>query len=426
MDNAAWPVVIVGGGLSGLAAAVQLGRFGIRTVLFDDAIELGGRARTECRDGFHLNYGPHRLFEGGAAVHLLRRLGVTVNGAARGPNGGLAVWRGRAYTLPVGCCSLLTTGLLGARAKREIARLLAAMPAIDIRALHHVSIGDWLRIHVEDADVIQLMLALVRFTTYGNDPERQSASAALDQLRLSMSGAVLYVHHGWGTLVAALQTAAVAVGAQVVRGCRVVAVNATGGRVTGVMLEDGTSAEARAVIIATGPRPARRLLEGIATIDLPAIPVRVATLDVALQRLPKERVVFALGVDEPWGYSADSVIARLAPQGGAVVHMAKYLPTGTSGTPRDEQQLERALDLLQPGWRDVVVYRRFLPTVVVSHALVTADSGGLSGRASGHLAELENVFLAGDWIGSTGQLADASVASGVHAARAVERIAPSR
>jgi hypothetical protein len=68
------------------------------------------------------------------------------------------------------------------------------------------------------------------------------------------------------------------------------------------------------------------------------------------------------------------------------------------------------------------VHRRFLRTVVVSHSLVAAASGGFPGRPTGRIAGIDNVFLAGDWVGPTGQLADASVASGMWAARAVERL----
>src|SRR5262249_30707758 len=116
-------VVIVGGGLSGLTAAVQLSRLGIRCVLFEDSTELGGRARTDGQFGFDLNYGPHRLYEDGPAVSGLRSLQVPVDAAARGPNGGFAVCQGRKQTLPVGLCSLMTTGLFGSQAKREIARV---------------------------------------------------------------------------------------------------------------------------------------------------------------------------------------------------------------------------------------------------------------------------------------------------------------
>src|SRR5438552_8956550 len=104
-------VVVVGGGLGGLAAAVYLGRLGIPAMLFDGGADVGGRARTECRFGFHLNFGPHRLYERGAAVLGLRALGVPIDSAPRGPNGGLAILRGSKHTLPVGYFSLLTTGL---------------------------------------------------------------------------------------------------------------------------------------------------------------------------------------------------------------------------------------------------------------------------------------------------------------------------
>jgi len=414
-------VVIVGGGLSGLAAAVQLGRSGFPTLLFDDATEPGGRAKTDRRDGFHLNYGAHRLYEMGAAVKVLRELGVVIDAARRGPNGGLAVCRGRGYTLPVGFCSLLTTGLFGACAKREIARFLTSMSRVDLDALNRISIGDWLRINLRDQDVIQLVLAFVRHSTYCDDPERQSASAAVDQLRLSIGGPVLYIHHGWGALVARLQQAAGAAGVEIVRNRRVVAVDVAGEHARGIRLEDGSMVPARAVIVATSPQAAHGLLAGCVAIDIPPTPVRVAALDVALRRLPRERVVFALGIDEPWSFSADSMIARVAPQDGAVVHVAKYLRTDAAPALADERQLEQALDLLQPGWRNLVVYRRFLPTVVVSHALVSVESDGFAGRPSGQLAGLNNVFLAGDWIGRMGQLADASVASGVEAARRVVR-----
>jgi hypothetical protein len=148
----------------------------------------------------------------------------------------------------------------------------------------------------------------------------------------------------------------------------------------------------------------------------------VAALDVALRQLPVKHAVFAVGVDVPVCFSADSTIARVAPAAGAVVHLAKYLPTGVRGSAEDERHLERTLDLLQPGWRKVVVFRRFLATLVVSHGLVTAESGGFAGRPTARISGLDNVFLAGDWIGPIGQLADASVSSGIQAAQSAGQL----
>jgi hypothetical protein len=46
----------------------------------------------------------------------------------------------------------------------------------------------------------------------------------------------------------------------------------------------------------------------------------------------------------------------------------------------------------------------------------TPADGGLAGRPGPVLAELPRVFIAGDWVGEEGQLADASVASARRAA----------
>ncbi len=282
-------VVVVGGGLSGLAAAVQLGRLGVRAVLYEDADLIGGRARTECRDGFHMNLGPHRLYERGAAVAGLRALGVPIDCAPRGPCGGFAIWRGVKHTLPVGYCSLLTTGLLGPAAKREVARLLASVPTVDVSALQDVSIAEWLRTEVRDPLVVELLLAMVRVTTYSDEPDQQSAAAALGQLTLSLTGAALYVHHGWATLVSALRTVAAAHGVVIVAGRRVVSLNSTERRAESVTLEDGTLVACRGVIIATGPRSAGRLLSSAAVPEFVTTPVCVTALGTRRLRRRRRR-----------------------------------------------------------------------------------------------------------------------------------------
>lgn len=418
-------VVIIGGGLAGLVAAVQLGAAGQHVVVYEGARRVGGRARTHYRDGFYMNLGPHRLFERGAAVAAFRRLGLPLRAAPRGPNGAFAVWRGIKHMMPTGYCSLLSTGLFCVRAKRELARFLSAIPAVRVSdsELQSLAIGDWLETQLSHPDVIRFVLALVRGTTYTHDPGRQSAAAAIEQLQLCLAGPTLHVHHGWGTLVDALRSAALSAGATINTDAPVVAVETTGGRAIGVTLADGRAIDCRAVIVATGPVRAEDLLGGAWMPPLRPVPVRAAVLDVALSRLPSRRAVFALGIDDLVCFSADSSIVQVAPHAGAVVHLARFLPAGVPGTRADEAALEQLLDLMQPGWRDDVVFRRFLPAVVVSHAMVTAAGGGLLGRPGGRVNGLENVFLAGDWIGPTGQLADAAVASGLRAARAVQCLA---
>ena len=129
------------------------------------------------------------------------------------------------------------------------------------------------------------------------------------------------------------------------------------------------------------------------------------------------RAVFALGIDRPEYLSVHSAAARLAPPGAALVHVARYLGAGPA-PPDTEAGLERLLDAVQPGWRDAVIARRYVPALEASGALVTARAGGLAGRPGTAVPDAPGLFLAGDWVGGEGMLADASLASGRAAARA--------
>ncbi len=76
-----------------------------------------------------------------------------------------------------------------------------------------------------------------------------------------------------------------------------------------------------------------------------------------------------------------------------------------------EAELEGLLDGLQPGWRALTIARRFLPGMTVANSLPCAEEDGLRGRPEVTVPGLPNIFLAGDWVGSEGLLADASAAS---------------
>src|SRR5262249_55842397 len=150
--------------------------------------------------------------------------------------------------------------------------------------------------------------------------------------------------------------------------------------------------------------------------------IKAACLDIALSTLPRPRATFALGIDAPLYLSVHSAVAQLAPAGAATIHVAKYLdPDTVTDAKDDERQLEAHLDLVQPGWRDVVVERRSLPSMTVYHALATAAQGGTSGRPGPAVPKIANLYVAGDWVGPRGLLADASLASAKQAAELIAR-----
>jgi phytoene dehydrogenase-like protein len=403
-------VVIVGGGLAGLTAATMLARKGRRVALYEKAHAPGGRAMTESKHGFQFNLGPHALYRKGAAAATLRELGVEFSGRAPAPSGGYAVYRGERHTLPAGLLSLVTTGLLPLAGRLEAARWLSALPRVETETVRHLSVREWLDRNVRHETVRQLLAAFLRVATYANDPERQSAGAALRQFQLALAGNALYLDGGWQTLVDGLRSQAEAAGVRIVRGRRVVAV-LHDRRVHGVRLANGAEVAASTAVLATSPAEAAAMAEGATALKDwagAAIPVRAACLDVALSTLPAPHATFALGVDEPLYFSVHSAAAKLGPAGGAMIHVAKYLGRDAApDAPAIERELESLFDRIQPGWRGLVVERRFLPHITVAHALVEAGRE----RPGPAVPGVEGLFVAGDWVGPEGQLADAAVAS---------------
>jgi len=411
-------VVVVGAGLAGLAAAAFLARDGFAVTVLERAGTPGGRAVTHWRDGFHLNLGPHALYRGGAGARVLAELGVGWHGGTPSVSGAFALDRGRRHALPGGLVSLVTTGLFGPSAKVETARFLASLGGLDVSTLHDEPVRAWIDRHVRHPDVRRLLEALLRLATYVEAPERLSAGLALGQLQGGLKSNVAYLDGGWQALVDGLRTRAVEAGARLRTGAAAVALETNGNGVRAVQLRNGSAIPARAVVLALPADDALPLLpDGPARWSASAAEaVRAACLDVALARLPRPRTRFALGIDRPLYCSVHSAYADLAPTRGAVVHVACYLGDEPPAPRLIEHELEGVLDLLQPGWRDVVVERRFLPSMTVASALATAAGGGLPGRPGAAVPECPNLALAGDWIGPTGWLADASLASAREAA----------
>src|SRR5262245_50516235 len=374
-------IVVVGAGLAGLATAAYLARGGARVTVLERTAEPGGRAQTTREGPYRMNLGPHALYRGSAGARVLADLGVRYDGGTPAAAGGYAFNRGVMHVLPGGFVSLLTTGLFGLGAKVEVGGLLASLAKVDAEPLARITVRDWVVGHIRHPDVRALVEALFRLSTYANAPETMSAGLAVRQLQLALAHGVAYLDGGWQTLVDGLRARAEEHGARIRTAAAAVEITyASDGDVAGVRLRTGESVPAAAVVLALdAPAAAELLPESSARRAVrEAAPVRAACLDVALTRLPRPRATFALGIDEPLYCSVHSAVARLAPEGGALIHVGRYLGDDTPDPKRDEAQLEDLLDRLQPGWRDVVATRRFLPQMVAASALTTAAAGGVA------------------------------------------------
>jgi phytoene dehydrogenase-like protein len=172
--------------------------------------------------------------------------------------------------------------------------------------------------------------------------------------------------------------------------------------------DKGTRIPASIVLLAVDPFTARELVRDV---DWPQTSaVMLSSLDIALSKLPIPRNTFALGIDKPLYFSVHSAWAQLTPKGGALLHAARY---GEGGT---EEELEAVVDEMQPGWRDLVVHRRFLPAMTVSNALVQPE--GVAPRMKA-VTPVRGLYVAGDWVDEGGILSDAAFASARAAAKAI-------
>jgi len=192
-----------------------------------------------------------------------------------------------------------------------------------------------------------------------------------------------------------------------------------------ITLSDKTQVSAKILVIAAGPNDALSLFhegekpEVLSKAVKEARPVHLACLDVALSSLPQKEALFALGIDAPLYFSVHSPYAELAQPNGALIHVAKYLGSSVKPNPKeDEKKLEELLDLMQPGWRQVLVKKRPLPSMVLTNSLATAANGGIAGRIGPRIEK--HLYVVGDWVGPEGLLSSTSFASAKRAAQLIQ------
>lgn len=408
-------VVVVGGGLAGLTAACYLARGGASVTLFEKASHLGGKASTQKYDEYYFNRGIHALYCGGATEQVLKELGVSYSGHS--PKTTYVLRQGQLAVAPAGVTSLLRNKLLTFSNKFELISLFSTLPRIKPAKFGHVSVQEWLGNTLHRPKVRQFMAAVARTFVYSSALDLVSAEVFILKMQLALKHPVLYIDGGWQTLVEGLRKAAEQDGARLESGVRVEAVEHHDGYVQSVRLSDGRSLSASAVILATSPReavklvdqgnypPLRQIVDGL-------VPAQLACLDVALSHLPNPRYPIVQDLEHPRFMSTQSLYSHISPAGGALIHTFKQLDPRHPGDPHeDERDLEDFLDTVQPGWREVLVKRVYLPRIEPIGMLPTASGGGYTSRPDPQVPGLANLYLAGDWVGSEGFLADASMAS---------------
>ena len=431
-------VIVIGAGIAGLTAAIYLAQEGQNVLLLEQSSSVGGRARTTLLDGFYLNQGPHALYFAGAGAKILKEIGIQYTGNPP-PSPSYLVKDDTLYPQILGLSSLLTTKLIkDLRSKIEAIRFFISLRKMDLSKYQNITLDQWLIENVHSKDLAELIKTLCRVATYSKDSSVQSAGTALEQLQLAASAGVLYLDKGWQTIVDGLMKQAQKAKIDVVTSKRVIGIQQITGKEIDrqieplvhnnrwkVLLSDGNSIISSIVIIAASPNVAGDLLKNIKSQYVPGIgkkdivPVTAACLDIALTRLPYPDRPVAFAIDEPLYLSVHSLSAGLVLEKGRgeLIHIMKYQSSFEVSNPeRDRLEMEHFLDIVQPGWRELVIKQRYLPNMIVYNLLVTASQGGIKGRPSSKVNGAQGLYIVGDWIGQEGLLADASFASAKQAA----------
>ncbi|MEM9034138.1 MAG: FAD-dependent oxidoreductase [Actinomycetota bacterium] len=412
--------VVVGAGLAGLVAANDLVDAGHRVTVLETRGSAGGRARTDRVDGFHLNVGPHALYRAGAAATILSAYDIDVPGWDPPQSGSLASDGGRLRVLPVGPGSMLRSRLLPLRGKVQLGRLLGRLADLDPDALQDVPLSEWIASSISDPAARRQLHAVARLTTYADAPDQLPAGVVVRQLQLGLEGGVRYVDGGWQTIVDRLLGRALERGVTFHHASPARAVERHDGR---LVVDADARHEADAVVLATGPAAADRLVAGAGLVEAAGPEVVASSLDLGLRGEPKRR--FVLGIDEPLYLSRHAPGAALAPAGRSLVSVAAY------GEPGDLTPQARRQQLLSFAARtgiahEQIVTSRYLHRSVVAAGMPMVERGGMRGRPGVALAGRRGVFVAGDWVGRDGLLADAAAASGRAAATAATEHAAQR
>lgn len=407
-------IAVVGGGIAGLVATALARRQGHQVVVIDPA-PLGGRGRTDERGGFLFNRGPHAVYRGGPAHRILRDLGCDLAGVPPSTNVFGRVGD-TVHALPTTARALIGSRVVGAKGKLALARFQGQLAKANPATLAHTTFAQWLdRFHLP-ADARSLVEMQARVSTYADAPAVASADMVVGQMQQAGRHGVRYLHGGWQTIVDRLAPASAAH-----LHATATAITRDGAEVV-IECAGGSHVIARAAVAALADPQAAAALLGRAPFHV-GPPVEAACLDLGLQAPPSHGLL--LGIDQPLYLSVHSPAARLAPDGRAVVHVARYLTPGepsqqSADELRAQLHAHAALAGIAP---DDIVEERFLHRMTVVGAMATAEHGGLAGRPRTYDSGIEGVFLAGDWVGPTGHLLDASVASAAEASTAACRAA---
>jgi oxygen-dependent protoporphyrinogen oxidase len=177
--STAYPVLVIGGGISGLACAYHLQQAGIPVRLLEAGSRPGGVIATREKDGFRFELGPQSFLSSEPLVALIDALGLKEQLLHADPRAPRYIFvGGRLVPAPLAPPSLLTTPLFSAGTKW---RLLTEILGHTRPPAEDESIAAFVRRKFGD-ELLNRLVAPFVSGIYAGDPERLSLRAAFPKL----------------------------------------------------------------------------------------------------------------------------------------------------------------------------------------------------------------------------------------------------
>jgi squalene-associated FAD-dependent desaturase len=429
-------VVVVGGGLAGITAALDCAQAGAPVTLVEVRRRLGGAAYSFEREGMQLDNGQHVFMRCCTAYRtLLARLGSEQSVALQErlrvpvltPGGPTAELRRGALPAPLHMApALLRYRHLSAAQRLRAARTALALARVDPddRALDQVSFAEWLQRRGHGADSVEALWDVIVRPTLNTGADRASLALGAFVFKTALFGAADAGDIGFHskplseTIAEPAARALAGAGVEVLLGWRAEALEKAGAGIAVRGAAEGL--EAAVAIVAV---PHARAAPMIAEL-LPDTASRLAALEsspiVNLHIVYDRRVCeepFAAAVHTPVQYLIDRTGAGGVPSGG------QYLAISLSDAEREMQMSVEALrETYVPALRDLLPrargakVERFL--VTREHAATFRAAPGTAALRPPARTSVPGLVLAGAWT-DTGWPAtlEGAVLSGHAAAR---------
>jgi len=424
--------VVVGGGLAGIAAAVDLADGGGEVVLLEGRSRLGGATFSVERDGLWIDNGQHVFLRCCTAYRgLIERLGVTDRTALQErlavpvlrPGGKVSWLRGARLPAPLQLGpSIARFGPLPARDRLGLAAAIRGLQrlSLDDPSLDGSTFAEWLADHGQSPRAIEALWNLIALPTLNLDASQASLALGAMVFKTGLLENARAGDVGWAAVPLqrlhgdAAESALTAAGVDVRLGARVRSVGGAG------VAWEGGAIEADAVVLAVPNEDAAELLPADAL--APGVePARLGSSPIVnLHVLYDRRVLhhpFAATVDSPVQWVFDRTRS-------AGVRDGQYLAVSLSGA---DAYADRTLEQLRDEF--VGALADVLPDAAgaeVTSFFATrephATFRGVPGTARhrpGPVTNVPGLFLAGAWT-ATGWPAtmEGAVLSGRAAARA--------